>query len=347
MSFSGPRRVACGLLIALVIALPAAPGQEADKNPARKATAPVAHLVYAVRGGAAKELANALTRHFLAEPGFQAVPDAGSNTLLLSGPKAALDDALAALREIDRPARTVRVEVLYLQLAKGDDGAKPLDVAGLTGGAGEVRAKVRELQQKGAITSVKTVELTALTGHNTRTQVSENKPFVTGVAVAGGFGGGGFGGGRGGADAPGQRPGGGRGGAGGGGFGGGRGGAGGITTRSISYRNVGTTVEVRPEVGPDGQVMLELRVEDAGMHSAEGGVAIGADDKGTAIPAAVFAVFNLETQVKVRPGQMVMAQGMKSESKAGQAQTIVLVTASTDEAKPKGGKSSSRRGRRP
>jgi hypothetical protein len=330
MSLSGPRRVAGGLLAALVIALPAAPGQEADKNPMRKATAPVAHLVYAVRGGAAKELANALTVHFRSEPDFRAVPDAGSNTLLLSGPKAALDDALAALREIDRPARTVRVEVLYLQLgAKGDD-AKPLDVTGLTGGAAEVRARVRELQQKGAITSVKRVELTALTGQNTRTQVSENKPYVTGVAVAGGFGGGrgnagggGIGGGGGGGIGGGR-------GGGAGGFGGGPGGGGGMTTRSIAYRNVGTSVRVRPEVGPDGQVTLDLQVEDSGMRSP----GRGADDNG----AAEFTAFSLETRVKVRPGQMVMAQGMKTESKAGQAQTIVLVTASTDEAKPKGGK---------
>ena len=317
MSFSHPLRVVSGLLVALVIALPAAPGQEADKQPARKATEPVVRQVYAVRGGAAKALANALTLHFQAEPGFRAVPDAEGNTLLLSGPKAALDDALAALREIDRPARTVHVEVLCLQVAaKAGGDAKPLDVAGLTGGAGDVRAKVRDLQQKGAIASVKAVELTALTGHSARTQVSENKPFVTGV-TAGGFGGGGFGGGRGGAGGPG-------------------GAGGGMTTRSISYRNVGTSVQVKPEVGPDGQVTLDLHVEDSGMQSAEGGVAVGADDKGTTIPAAEFVVSNLETQVKVRPGQMVMAQGMRTESKAGQAQTIILVSASTDEATAKG-----------
>jgi len=322
MSLSRPMRVVSGLLVALVLALPAAPGQEAEKQPARKAAEPVVRQVYAVRGGAAKELANALSLHFQAEPGFRAVPDAEGNTLLLSGPKAALDDALATLREIDRPARTVHVEVLCLQVAaKAGGDAKPLDVAGLTGSAGDVRARVRELQQKGAITSAKTVELTALTGRSTRTQVSENKPFVTGV-TAGGFGGSGFGGGRGGAEAPGPRP----------------GGGGGMMTRSISYRNVGTSVQVRPEVGPDGQVTLDLHVEDSGMHSAEGGAAVGADDKGTAIPAAEFVVSNLETEVKVRPGQMVLAQGMKAESKAGQAQTIVLVTASTEEAGARGGK---------
>src|SRR5689334_11138698 len=170
MSFFSPPRVVTGLLLALLLALPAAPGQDAEKQPARKATEPVAHQVYAVRGGAAKALANALSLSFQSEPSFRAVPDPEGNTLLLSGPKAALDDALTALREIDRPARTVHVEVLCLQLAaKAGGDAKPVDVAGLTGSAADVRARVRDLRQKGAITSVKAVELTALTGHSSRT----------------------------------------------------------------------------------------------------------------------------------------------------------------------------------
>jgi Flp pilus assembly secretin CpaC len=327
MSLFRPLRVASGLLVALVIALPAAPGQDdVEKPSARKPAGPVARQVYAVRGGAAKELANALSRHFQAEPGFLAVPDAGSNTLLLSGPKAALDEAIAALREIDRPARSVRVEVLFLDLAAkagGEAGrdTKPLEVAGLTGNVREVRAKVRELQEKGVVSSVKTVELTALAGQSARTQMSENRPFVTGVTVAG-MGGRGGRGGAGGGDAPGGGP---------GAFPGG-----GTTSRSISYRNVGTSVQVRPEVGADGEVTLDLHVEDSGMRAAGGGVAVGADDKGAAVPAAEFTVFNLETRVKVRPGQVVLAEGAKTESKAGQAQTIILVSASTDEATAKG-----------
>jgi len=60
----------------------------------------------AVRGGSAKELANALT--FTSRLNFlPGGPDAGSNMLLLSGTKAALDDATTVLREIRRPARSV------------------------------------------------------------------------------------------------------------------------------------------------------------------------------------------------------------------------------------------------
>jgi type II secretory pathway component GspD/PulD (secretin) len=163
-----------------------------------------------------------------------------------------------------------------------------------------VTAKVRELQQKGVIASVKAVQLTALERQVARAQVSESRPFVTGVVGFGGRGG------------PGGGP----------------------TTRSITYKDVGTSVQVKPDVGADGLVSLDLRVEDSHMRAAEGGVAVGTDEKGTAVPATEFVMSTLETRLKVRPGHMVLAQGTKS----GQAQTVILVTASTDEASPKDGK---------
>ncbi|HZY85086.1 MAG TPA: secretin N-terminal domain-containing protein, partial [Gemmataceae bacterium] len=225
---------AAGLIAVLGLAAPAAPGQESEKRPPAKSDSGPQALrrVYAVRAASAKELAEALTLHFQAEPAFRAVPGAESNTLLLSGPKAALEDAAAALREIDRPARTVHVEVLCIELtakaggAAGGDG-KPLDRAELSGTAREVRAKLRDLRQKGVIGSVKSVELTGLAGQSTRARVSESRPFTTGVSFGG----------------PGGFP--GRGGAGGRG---GPGGGAGTTARSVTYRDVGISVQVKPEV---------------------------------------------------------------------------------------------------
>ena len=314
MSLPRSARLAGVVLVALGLALPAAPGQDREKPPApaqaSRPSEPVARQVYAVRGASVKDLANALSLHFQEERTFRAVPDAGSNMLLLSGSK-----AIAGRRDRspprDRPpGASVRVEVLCLELAAKADGeagkdAKPLDTADLSGTARDVRAKVRDLQQKGIISSVKTVELSALTGDSARTQVSENKPYVTGVTA--GFGGGG------------------------------RGGAG-LVSRSIAYRNVGMSVQVKPSIGADGQVTLDLHVEDSTMCAGEGAAAVGSDEKGAAIPAAEFVSFSLETRVKVRPGHFVLAEGNKAASKAGQAQTVILVTASMDETNPKAGK---------
>jgi type II secretory pathway component GspD/PulD (secretin) len=255
----------------------------------------------------AEELVTALSAHFQAEPSFRAVPAAGSNCLLLSGPKATLDDALAVLREIDRPARTIHLEILLVTLGGGD--VKVLGGVELSGAARDVKAKVGELQQKGVITSVKTVQLTALERRVAQARISENRPFVTSVAGFGGRGGGG----------PGS----------GGPAGGGPGG--GMTSRSISYRDVGTSVQAKPYVAADGLLSLDLRVEDSHMRSAEGEGAAGKDDKGTAAPAPEFVLATLESHLQFRPGQMVVAQRTMAESKSGQSQTIILVTAGTDE----------------
>ena len=106
MSLPRSARVAGVLLVALGIALPAAPGQDREKpqppGPGVAPSEPVVRQVYAVRGASVKDLANALTLHFQAERTFRAVPDAGSNVLLLSGSKTALDDATAVLPR-DRP----------------------------------------------------------------------------------------------------------------------------------------------------------------------------------------------------------------------------------------------------
>ncbi len=350
MSSSRAGQVAGGLLVALGLALPAAPGQDFKKAPAQKVVTPgaITRQVYAVRGGAGKELAKSLSLHFQAEPAFRVVHDAGSNTLLLSGPKAIVDEAHAVLREIDVPARSVHVEVICLELAAKAEGeagkdAKPLYPAEWSGTAREVQAKIRDLQQKGVISSVKTVELTTLASQSGRTQLSENRPYVTGVMVGpfgGGVRGGSFpgGGGRsGGRGAPGgAAPGdGGRGGGdgpggaapGGGGPGGFPGAGGGMTTRSIAYRTVGTSIQVKPEVSMDGQVTLDLHIDDSRMRAAGGGAAGGGDDKGMATTVVEFTQFTLETRVKVPAGQIVLAEGAKSGSKAGQVQTIVLVSA--------------------
>ena len=183
------------------------------------------------------------------------------------------------------------------------------------------------------------MELTALTGQNARTQVSENKPFVTGVSVAGG----GFRSGRGPGGGPGTGGGGGNfGGArgGGGGFGGAGGnegsagfGAGpgsGITTRSITYRTVGMSVQVKPEVGVDGQVTLDLHIEDSSTRAAGTGMFGGADDKGTGTSGAEFSVFNLESRVSVPSGQVVLAESTKSQARTSRSQVIVIVGANIE-----------------
>jgi hypothetical protein len=84
-------------------------------------------------------------------------------------------------------------------------------------------------------------------------------------------------------------------------------------------------VQVTPEVGPDGQITLALHIEDSSMRPAG-----GADDKGPAALGAEFTLFTLESRVKVPSGQVVLAESTKAESKAGQGQVVVLVSATAE-----------------
>jgi hypothetical protein len=220
------------------------------------------------------------------------------------------------LREIDRPARTVHVEILILDLTDGD--GKAVDWSHFSGPDRDVKAKVRDLQQKGVILSMKSVWLTTLERHVGRSQVGENRPFVTGVSVAGG----GIGG-R----------------AGGGGVRGGGGPGGGTATQSIAYRSIGTSAKVKPEVGEDEQVTLDVQVEDSRMRPAENGAATGGtDDKGTAVRTSEFTTLTVEFRLKVRSGHIVLAEGTKTGPKSGQTQTVVLVAARLDDSNAKDGK---------
>jgi Flp pilus assembly secretin CpaC len=211
------------------------------------------------------------------------------------------------LAKDDRPARPVHLEVLLVELAS--DAPKAFDGVEFSGSARDVTAKVRELQQKGVVTRVKAVQLTTLAGQSASSTTKESRPFVTGIVGpgAGGVGGRGAGGGPG----------------------------GGPTSRTITYKEVGTSVEVTPEIGVDGLVLLRLSVTDAHMRAAGGGVAVGTDEKGAAVPATEVVTSTVETTLRLRPGHMVLAGGTKGESQSGQAQRLVLVRASTEEARVK------------
>jgi hypothetical protein len=82
-------------------------------------------------------------------------------------------------------------------------------------------------------------------------------------------------------------------------------------------------VQVKPEVGTDGHVTLDLQVEDSGMRA---GSVVGSEDKGTASSTAEFALFSLETHLKVRSGQVVLAES----TRAGPTRVLVLVSASPE-----------------
>jgi type II secretory pathway component GspD/PulD (secretin) len=121
------------LAVGLGLTEPPATAQERPKL-SRKAppiAPPVVRQVYPIHGGQAKELANALTMHFQSEPQFSVAPEPRSNSLLLSGPKPVLEEALGVLQQIDRPVRTVHVELFLVEFtgkATGETGSDSKEI---------------------------------------------------------------------------------------------------------------------------------------------------------------------------------------------------------------------------
>src|SRR5262249_4333915 len=100
--------------------------------------------VYVVQHGSAKDLAEALTKHFKSDKEVQSVREPASNCLPINAPEAASAELLPLLRQLDRRPQLVAVEVTVLDLspAKPDDAAKDLDMNDLPGPSEAVQVKV-------------------------------------------------------------------------------------------------------------------------------------------------------------------------------------------------------------
>jgi type II secretory pathway component GspD/PulD (secretin) len=295
-------RMAICLVIVSCIGLCAGRGQEGGRPAGDEARGPAKggdaagkerRAVYFVKHGSAKDLAAALAKHFKGEAEVQVLPDSG-NCLLIRAAPPAVAEVIKLLGQLDRRPQLVSVEVLIADVVlKGGEGGKPgpavkpLDERQFTGPARDVLAKVEALRTKGQIGGLKRIQLAAVEGLPTSALVGEMKPLVAGVNVT----------------------------------------AAGRVSKTIVYRNTGATVALTVRVASDQAVQMDLDVHDARVRVPEDGVVLGKDEDGATIRAAEFITADLKTKLSVAPGQAVAAQGVKTDSKSGPAQTLMIVTA--------------------
>ena len=212
---------------------------------------------------------------------------------------------------VTRSGRSVHVDVYLIDLvAKADQNTKLLERSELTGTINDVLSKVRALEKQGVLNTVKRLQFTTLDGEQAQIKEGGSKPSVTGINFRGGFGG--FGGGN----ARGGMPG---------------GGGGPVEeSRNIIYQTVGTTVNGKPEIGADGSVILDLKVQDSRIQIPEDGVVMATDSKGVPVRAMETVSLTVESKVKVQPGKVVLVEGTTTSSKTSQTQMLVLVSVSLE-----------------
>jgi hypothetical protein len=296
-------RTAICLVIVSCIGLCAGRGQEGVRPAGDKAREPTKggdaagakekRAVYFVKHGSAKDLAGALAKHFKGEAEVQVLPDSG-NCLLIRAAPPAVAEVVKLLGRLDRRPQLVSVEVLIADVVlKGGAGGKPgpavkpLDEREFTGPAKDVLAKVEALRTKGQIGGLRRIQLASVEGLGTSAGLSESKPYVTGVRVA----------------------------------------PMGLVSKSIFYSNIGTSVGLTVRVASDKAVQMDLHVNDRRARVPEDGIVLGKDEDGATIRATEFITANLNTKLSVASGQAVAAQGVKTDSKSGPAQTLMIVTA--------------------
>jgi type II secretory pathway component GspD/PulD (secretin) len=300
-------RLSGGLVLLACVGLYAAQGQQPGGQDSAPGTGArkLKRAVYEVQHATAKDLADLLAKLYKSEAGVQTLAAPAGNAVVITAPAGTLDEVLGLLKRLDRRPRSVAVEVVLVEVPprQGEKGkpappAKELDERDLTGNAEDTLAKLQNLQAKGLIGKLKRFRLTAAENRPGSVKERGSKPYVTSVIQAGN----------------------------------------GLTTRSVTYRDVGTTVDVTPQIGDDQKIVLELHFTDSRMHVPEDGVVLGNDENGKPIRATHFINAKFDGKVTVRSGEAAVAQGVTTQSKSGQHQTLLLVIARVVGPEAKAGK---------
>jgi len=256
---------------------------------------------YVVKHGDAKGLAEVLAKHFKGDAEVQVLPDGPSNVLLISAAPAVFDDVVKVLAELDRRPQLVTVDVLVADvlLKKGDDGKAVQPLDDK-----EFTGPVKDVQDKLNDLRKKGV----VTGIK-RIQLTavEHQPASVAAAETKPFVMGVV------TTATGQ------------------------TIKQLTYRDLGTITRVKAGVA-EKAIVLELDLTDTRAHLPQDGTTVGKDEAGNKIIAPEFVSANVKTKLTIPTGEAVAAEGVKTEVKSGEVQTLVIVTARVGGTEAKGGK---------
>lgn len=164
--------------------------------------------------------------------------------------------------------------------------------------AEDAGARLRELEEQGAITMLTRVMLTSLDGRMASVQIGERISVPTGRTM---------GGRRGGADGN-PFP----------------------VQTSYTAETVGTMVTGRPQVQADGSVVVEFRAEKSRLVAAPAGEPAAADASPADFQPSRLVTLSSESTVSIPSGGTVIIGGLESSSEGGSNQSVILLTASVE-----------------
>jgi type II secretory pathway component GspD/PulD (secretin) len=305
MSRAIPIRIVGCLLILTCCWLSIAAGQDPTGKAAAGVGQPVKQVVYDVKHGVAKDLAELLGKLFKPDSGIQVLAAPTGNGLVLSGPADSMDELQQLVQQLDRRPRTVLVEVLIAEVPPPHQGppgrpAPPLNELNpreFTGSADRVVARLQALHKKGPIGNLKQLRLSTPENQTGSVDVRGRKTYTTGIVTRNG-----------------------------------------VAKRTTSQRDLGTTIKATPRIGNDGRIVLDLHLTDTFMRLPEDGPPIGMDENGQIVRATTFVNTMFAGPITVRSGEAAVLDGVTLQGPTGGQQTLIVVTARIVESDAKGNK---------
>jgi type II secretory pathway component GspD/PulD (secretin) len=253
-------------------------------------------LAYAVRTGAANELAALLEKHFQGETEILIAAEPGKDRLQIAAAPDLANEAAATLARVDRPPQKVVVDLFAVEpLSSPETGADATNRGfsddECTGPVDEVLARLEARARQKTIADFKHLEVATIENRRGVRQSGEEVPRTTGFTPNPGTGG---------------------------------------ATPVNQVRGVPAVFRVTPRAVEAGRVLLELSFRKDRMRPPEEGIYLAEGVDGP-IYSQVFETANLDTIVAVPIGQAVLVGRVQTTGDSKQSQIRLIVAARVEE----------------
>jgi WD40 repeat protein/serine/threonine protein kinase len=269
-------------------------GPTEEKLPPRRAEpAPETvrrRLVYPVRHGSASDLAEIVRRQFGEAGDVQAVPAPADNVILVAAPSARFDEVRATLSKLDRPRRTVIVDVLHFEtpVPRESTAAKDepwLSKQEMSGPIEQVEARLDALHKQKKLTGLRRMRLETLEGQTSALHAGREIAAITGAR----------------ASSPTT-----------------------FWSPIVSNRREDTAVWVTASITPANRISLDLEVRVRRVSMPEDADELGLGPDGPLI-AQEADLKRLARTLTVPVGEAVLVEGVQDDAKADLQELCVIV----------------------
>jgi hypothetical protein len=265
-------------------------------------------IAYVVQHGTAKDFAAMLRKHFKDDVEIQVLPGTTSNCLLINAPGPVFEEVIKLLGQIDRPPRNIEVDVLVAGVSPKKSADKP--DAAKEFDLAEFSGPASAVEKK-ARAMLQNGPFTSL--RQLRFTLVEGQPSSATLGETKPF-----------ITAMTTL-------------------ASGRVSRVYTFRQLGTQVRLTARVAADKKIEIDFELHEARAQPDESRP-LGKDENGDTVKGTEFVLTKHAAKLRVGAGQAVAAQDVKTESKSGKEQVVIILAAKLVDPDAKGPKEDAKEG---